>query len=58
MNIKTSKETRSTEDMYHAAFMAIHFLGYWIEGKETGKATFVFDVGNEGRYLDELSRAY
>ncbi len=56
--MKTTKDTRSTEDMNYAAFMAIHFPGYWLEGKETGKATFVFDIKNEGRYFDELSQAY
>lgn len=57
MIIKTVTYYRTT-DMYFAAFLATHFPNYWIEDKEKGKATFVFDKGNESQFFDDLVQAY
>ena len=57
MIIKTVAYYR-TSDLHFAAYLTIHFPDYWIEGKEKGKATFVFNKGNESQFFDDLVQAY
>lgn len=57
MNMKTLDEYQTT-DLYLAAFLAVHFPTYWIEDKENGKATFIFDKGKQGKFFDDLCHAY
>lgn len=57
MIIKSYAYYRTT-DMPLAAFLALYFPSYWIEDKEKGKATFVFDRGDKNQLFDNLIQAY